>query len=268
MKHFTLAAAVLILHLLSCNGFQRAATPPPTNVNVDTTQSLTPESSAYLKNLLFADEPLEKLLAGTTPNDSGSKEDPWLGFAQAVSHKKEGKAEEAKKDLRRVLSMRDPETRSLLSAWTALRALGERPRPEEADVVQGVVFELHNEAGIGTVAAYRDGRARFFGGKGAATFWEAPHSDKEIDAIIDKFLKEAEPFVKKAPAVDKHNSVDVARDYIRVTVLTFGGMHITDVYGPSIEDERHFAGPILLASVELLNALTSKGAEQEKKPEK
>lgn len=267
MKHFTLAAAaVLILHSLSCNGFQRADAPTPANMSVDTTQGLTSDTSAYLKNLLFSDEPLEKLLAGMKQDDSGAKEDPWLGFAQAVSHKKEGKAEEAKKDLRRVLSMHDPETRSLLSAWTALRALGERPRPEESDVVQGVVFELHNEAGIGTVAAYRDGRARFFGGKGAASFWEAPHSDKEVDAIIEKFLKQAEPFVKKAPAVEKHNSVDVALDHIRVTVLTFGGLHVTDVYGPAIEDERHFAGPILMTSVELLNALTNKGVEQEKKP--
>ena len=264
MKHFTLAAAAaVILHTLSCSGLQHAAGPAD-NMNTDATrQGLTPDASALLKSLLFSDESLEELLAHTDRSSAGSEADPWLGFSQAVSHKKGGKAEEAKKDLRRVLSMPDPETRSLLSAWTALRALGERPRPEEADVVQGVVFELHNEAGIGTVAAYRDGRARFFGGKGAASFWEAPHSDKGVDALIEKFLKQAEPFVKRAPAVERHNSVDVPLDHIRVTVLTFGGLHITDVYGPAIEDERHFAGPILMTSVELLNALTDKGLEKD-----
>jgi len=264
MKHFTLAAAVvLILHTLSCSGLQHAAV-SANNMNTDATQSLTPDASALLKSLLFSDESLEELLAHTDKSSTGLEADPWLGFSQAVSHKKDGKTEEAKKDLRRVLSMPDPETRVLLSAWTALRALGERPRPEDADVVQGVVFELHNEAGIGTVAAYRDGRARFFGGKGAASFWEAPHSDKEMDALIEKFLKQAEPFVKKAPAVEKHNSVAVPLDHIRVTVLTFGGLHITDVYGPAIEDERHFAGPILMTSVELLNILTDKGVEKDK----
>ena len=268
MRAITLAAAAtLVLHSLSCGGLPRAATTQAVNMDANTNQGLSPETSASLKSLLFSDEPLEKLLARTDPNGPGAKEDPWRSFALVVAHSKEGKADEAKRDLRRVLALPDAETRILLSAWTALRAMGERPKADEADAVQGVVFELHNEAGIGTVAAYRDGRARLFGGQGAATFWDAPHSDKEIDALIEKFLKEAEPFVKRSPAAEGHKAVDVARDYIRVTVLTFGGLHVTDVYGPSI-DEKHSAAHILMASVYLLDALTKRTKEQEGKPAK
>jgi len=270
MKTLTLAAALtLVLHTLACGGraSDAAAKPTPTVADTDANanQGLDSESRERLRNLLFADESPEELISHTDTSGPGGDSDPWRSFASASARMKEGKAEEAKRDLRRVLSMPDPETRFLLSAWTALRALGERPRPVEADRVQGVVFELHNEAGIGTVAAYRDGRARYYGGQGAAAFWEAPHADKEIDALIDEFLKAAEPFVKKSPAAERHNAVPVKLDHIRVTVLTFGGVHVTDVHGPSMQDG-HYAEPIIYASVGLLEAIMKKGEEQGKQP--
>src|SRR5919205_603236 len=154
--------------------------------------------------------------------------------------------------------MPDAETRTLLWAWTALRALGERPPAGEADRVRGVVCELLNEEGVGgTLAAYADGRARWLGSHGAVSFWEAP-GDKEIDALIDRLLKTAEPLVKRAPAAERRMAGEIERAHFRVTVMTFGGLHVVDVYGPDIDGEARYLAPTLLAFGELVDAIQKK----------
>jgi hypothetical protein len=132
------------------------------------------------------------------------------------------------------------------------------------DEVQGVVCELHNEAGIGTLAAYADGRARWFGGQGAGSFWEAPGVDKEVDALIAELLKTVAPLVKRAPATETHMPTEVEMEHFRVTVLTFGGLHVLDVYGPDIDGKAAYLAPTLMASVNLLDALGKRSPEQNK----
>jgi len=263
MKKLTLTAALtLVIYTLACGGTQRpgeAPVPSPTTQSVIISEDgLSPESTAALKNLLFADEPIEKFLGHTKLDGTDANEEPWRSFALHVAHSKEGKVEEAKKDLRRVLALPDAETRFLLLAWTALRALGERPPRDVADKVQGVVCELHNEAGVGTLAAYADGRARWLGGKGAGSFWEAP-GDKEVDDLIADLLKTVEPLVKTAPAVERRAPTGVEMEHFRVSVLTLGGIHVVDVYGPDIDGKERRLAPTLMASVKLLDAITERG---------
>lgn len=268
MKTLTLTAALtLVLHSLACGGINQqqgaSPAPSPTPETVILSESgLSPESTAFLKNLLFADEPIEKFLGHSKLDSTGANEEPWRSFALHVAHSKEGKVEEAKKDLRRVLALPDAETRVLLLAWTALRALGERPPRDAADKVQGVVCELHNEAGVGTLAAYADGRARWLGGKGAGSIWEAPDSVKEVDSAIAELLKAAEPLVKRAPAVERRDPAEVKMEHFRVTILTLGGIHVIDVYGPDIDGAARYLGPTLMASVGLIDALDKNQPKQ------
>jgi hypothetical protein len=260
MKTLTLATALtLILHSLACGGQQRPGTPPAPSPTPETVildeNGLSPEATAALKNLLFADEPIEKFLGHAKLDGNVANEEPWRSFALHVAHSKEGKVEEAKKDLRRVLALPDAETRILLSAWTALRALGERPPRDAADVVQGVVCELHNEAGVGTLAAYADGRARWLGGRGAGSIWEAPGSAKEVDSAIAGLLKTVGPLVNRTPAVERRDPTEVKMEHFRVSILTLGGIHVIDVYGPDIDGEARYLAPTLMATVGLLDAL-------------
>src|SRR5215218_4600545 len=225
MKTLTLTVALtFILHSLACGGVQRpgaAPAPSPTPETVILSESgLSPEGAAALKNLLFADETIEKFLGHTKLDGAAASEEPWRSFALYVAHSKEGKVEEAKKDLRRVLAMPDAETRILLLAWTALRASGERPPREVADKVQGVVCELHNEAGVGTLAAYVDGRARWLGGQGAGSIWEAPRGAIEVDSAIAELLKFVQPLVKRAPAAERRDPTEVKMEHFRVSILT------------------------------------------------
>lgn len=271
MRTFTLTSAITFaLCCVSCGGLMRAAAPQSAPQPAQTpggvqTHTLSPEgldaeTRLKMKRLLFGDLSLEEMLEGVEPD-----EEPWRSYASALAHSRAGKTEEAKKDLRRVLSMPEPETRVLLVAWSALRGLGERPPAATAGRVQGVVCELHNEAGVGTLAAYADGRARWLGGQGAATFWEAA-GDKEMDGLVAGLLKSAEPLVKRSPAVERRPRSEPPRDHFRVSVLTFGGIHVTEVYGPEITDWSHFAGPTLKSSVELLNALSKRAEEGDAKP--
>lgn len=268
MKPLALATALtLILHSLACGGVQRPGTPPapsptPEAVILDE-NGLSPENSAFLKNLLFADEPIEKFLGHAKLDDASATEEPWRSFALHVAHSKEGKVEEAKKDLRRVLALPDAETRILLLTWAALRALGERPPRDVADKVQGVVCELHNEAGVGTLAAYADGRARWLGGKGAGNIWEAPGSVKEVDSAIAELLKAAEPLVKRSPAVERRDPTEVKMEHFRVTILTLGGIHVIDIYGPDVDGAARYVAPTLMASVGLINALDKNQPKQQ-----
>lgn len=261
MKTLTLTVVLtLVLHSLASGNIQQqrgappAPSPTPKTVIRGGENGLSPESTLF-KNLLFADESIEKFLGHAKLDGTVANEEPWRSFALHVAHSKEGKVEEAKKDLKRVLALPDAETRILLLAWTALRALGERPPRDVADKVLGVICELHGDVGVGTLAAYADGRVRWVGGQRAGGIWDAPGSSKEMDSAIAEVLKSAGPLVNRARAVERHDSTEVKMDHFRVTILTPGGIHVIDVYGPDIDNAAHYLAPTLLTSTALLAAL-------------
>ncbi|HEX8161066.1 MAG TPA: hypothetical protein VF538_04300 [Pyrinomonadaceae bacterium] len=224
----------------------------------------SPTPSGDFKVLFFADQSLEEITKDVKTTNPAPANDPWSLFASALAKSREGKVEEAKQDLKRVLAIPDGESRVRLWAWKALRELGERPRANISDAVHGVVCELHNEAGVGTIAAYSDGRARWLGGQGKVTVWEVPGSDAEISALIRDLLKSAEPLVKTAPVSDRHKTPEPELNYFRVSILTYGGIHIVEEFGPEI-GESHRVAPVFIASVKLLDALLKRSDDAERK---
>ncbi|HET9209086.1 MAG TPA: hypothetical protein VFR03_01745 [Thermoanaerobaculia bacterium] len=213
-----------------------------------------------LRELFFADAPLEQS-AGLAGQGKQPADGAFGRLASAQAHVRQGQAEEARKDLKPLLD--NPETRIRLLAWRALRDLGERPDPQSADTVRGVVCELSNQAGLGTLAVYEDGRARWLGGQGALTIWEAPGSNPEIAKGIQDLLQAAAPLVKSAPASPQHQSSGLERDHFRVTVLTYGGAHIAEAYGPAM-DQAHLLTPSLRASTSVLAVLQKMNAKNAK----
>ena len=259
----TIAAglALIIGALFSC---------APDRASVGPNATATPQPSpgaadlAALKALFFADQSLEELLDMVEPTQTPPPNDPLTLFGSSLAASRANKTDEAKNHLKQALAVPDTETRIQLWAWKGLRMLGELPPPDVADKVQGVVCELHNEAGVGTLAAYADGRARWLGGKGAAIVWEVPGKDSEVSAHITKLLKAAEPLVKSAPLSDTHRTPEPEIDNFRVSILTHSGIRTVEVYGPSIERSQPIAA-VLEASVNLLDLLTRKSAEMESK---
>ncbi len=265
MKVLILIAAVaLVLTLLTW--FLLFKPSPPTVASVQ--PQPTPDGSAAfyaeVKDLLFADQPLEEVLKHMEHRPpEGEANNPFSLWVSFLAASQKGQLQEAKKYLWQVLVLPDTEARVRLWTWKALRELGERPSPKVGTEVQGVICELHNEAGVGTIAAYSDGRTRWIGGQGAMTVWEVPGTDVELDNRIREFLKSAEPLIRTAPATEKHKTPEPKLDHFRVSILTYGGIHTVEVFGPEIH-EGHRMAPTLLASLKLLNTLQLKADEAEK----
>jgi hypothetical protein len=207
-----------------------------------------PEAVARERDLVFADQPLDQLLkeVKVAPDDR-----LWGALAEAESRARAGKRQDARRALERVLAMNVEKTRMLLVTWTALRALGVRPPAELRNEVQGVVCELHDQAGVETLAAYVDGRVQRIAGNGATTTWDTPGKDAEIDAAVTDLLKAVEAVATGTPMVARHHAEALAPAHFRATVLTFGGPHVKDARA----DANHAPPPILQATEKLRAAL-------------
>ncbi len=205
------------------------------------------------KDLFFADQSLEEL-AKTL---HGSKTEPWSLFISAFTDSQKNDLDAAKASLHEILKIPDSESRVRLLAWRSLRALGEQPPAKVASEVQGVICELHNEAGIGTIAAYADGTARWLGARGRITIWDASYGDAHIDSLIRGLMKSSEFIVGTTSPHETHHSPEPPMDYFRVSVLTFTGVHMKEVFGPDITIDDQMT-PLLTGSVDMLEALSAK----------
>lgn len=241
---------IIVMACLACN----SKTGPN---NAPASASPNTGTSGDFKALFFADQSLQQISEIAKPGGPAGPNDPWSLFASALAASRQGNTEQAKNDLKKILAIPDVESRVELWAWKGLRDLGERPPADIADQIQGVVCELHNEAGVGTLAAYVDGRARWHGGQDKIIVWDAAGTDAEIDRNIYDLLKASEPLINGAPLSNEHKTPEPAAEHFRVSILTFGGIRTVEVYGPEIVED-HPVAPALQNSVKLLDALAKK----------
>ena len=243
---------MIVLACLACNS-KPGTNSAPANAGPGASAS----SSGEFKALFFADQTLQQISEMAKPTGPAGPNDPWSLFASALAASRQGNADQAKNDLKKILDIPDGESRVQLWAWRALRDLGETPPADIADQIQGVVCELHNQAGVGTIAAYVDGRARWHGGQDKMIVWDATGTDAAIDRNIYDLLKAAEPLVNGAPLSNEHKTPEPAAEHFRVSILTFGGIRTVEVFGPEIVED-HPVAPVLENSVKLLDALNKK----------
>jgi hypothetical protein len=250
----TIALGTILLVCFGC-----ARKPGQTSDNAPAGPGTNPSSSelADFKNLLFADQSLEEVSKIANPTNPPDSNDPFSLFVTSLAATRQGNTDQAKKDLQQVLAMPNVEARVRLWAWKALRDLGEKPPVEMADQIQGIVCELHNEAGVGTIAAYADGTARWLGAQNKVMVWDAVGTDAAIDRLIKELLEAAEPLIKGAPLSTVHKTPEPALDHFRVSILTFGGIRTIEVFGPEIVED-HPVAPVLTNGEKLLDALAQK----------
>lgn len=202
------------------------------------------------KKLLFGDQSLAEIAELNKVPDN-----PFIQAHDCVIGRK---PEEAKKLLREVLSDPTAEVRTKLWAWNGLRELGEKPPPNVANVVQGIVMEVPVEENwIDTLAAYSDGRVRYLNGKGGtsgqggAIVWEMP-GDTRISPLVGSFIGASKSIVEKAPVYNKHQPTK--NDVVRISILTYAGIHIIEAKQPDIT-ARHIMSPVYNAGTQLFLAL-------------
>src|ERR1700752_881226 len=191
-RNVVIGLGIIVLACLACNS-------KPGANNSAANAGVNPAAAADFKALVFADQSLQQISEMAKPTGSAGPNDPWAFFASALAASRQGNNDQAKNDLKKILDIPDGESRWQLWAWKALRDLGEKPPVDIADRIQGVVCELHNEAGVGTIAAYVDGRARWHSGQDKIIVWDATGTDAAIDRHIYDLLKASEPLVNGAP---------------------------------------------------------------------
>jgi len=239
---------IVLLTSLACNS-KPAANNAPASANVS--------SASDFRSLFFADQSLQQVSEMAKP---GAPNDPSSLFASALAASRKGNTDQAKTDLKKILDIPDGESRVQLWAWKALRDLGEKPPAEIADQIQGVVCELHNDAGVGTIAAYVDGRARWQSGPDKMMVWDASGTDIAIDRLIYDVIKASEPLVNGAPLSEVHKTPEPEAEHFRVSILTFAGIRTVEVFGPDIV-EKHPVAPVLVSSGKLVDALSRKSSK-------
>ena len=179
-----------------------------------------PQSDLFISDLLFADESLEKVAAYAKKSNDAL---PWLHFAIAEQMLKQGKKSKAIDELKRILEIRDLETRIYLQTWYCLRILGEFPSKEVSTQIQGIVVEVTLDRGLDILAAYAAHSARYFNFSGASIIWNAP--DSEIENLIDDLLVAGQKIVDQIGVWEKPRLPAPPKDFIRINFLTYGGLY-------------------------------------------
>ncbi|HET6975559.1 MAG TPA: hypothetical protein VFI24_04500 [Pyrinomonadaceae bacterium] len=225
-----------------------------TPVTKQTVIVMPPSANAdEYKDLLFVDQSLEELITRyNAPSDP---------FAKAYQHVKEGKTDDAKKSLRQVLSDPKAEVREKLWAWRALRQSGDKPPPNVANEIQGVVMEVPVNDWIDTLAAYSDGRARYLNPKGGLIVWEAMEENR-LSTLAKNFINAAKPLIERAPISDKHQPAK--NGVVRVSILTYAGIHILEGKDSEVIEGRHILSPAAFAGQELFLALLEVAEKQKR----
>ena len=250
--------ACLLTPQPACRGAQRAGEARPPSGD---DQKKIEEVILGVRNMLYCDEPLETVLDEFVQEDDplhgavarlrakdyggalaalkglkgrgGPGTDMDYLLALAAAYRGLGRLEEARDAARHLLS--DAETRVVAQGWTALRELGEAPPPQRADEVLGVVVETGYDEGVAIIAGYADGRARFFGSRGAGYIGD------EQPAPVQKA---ARALTQAATRVVRKLNPGARRSYpergtVRVTVLTPAGLRVAEGEKSRLEEESH-----------------------------
>lgn len=239
------------------SGGAAAAQAPPPQPTPSQPREPSQTNLAEYRELLFVDETLEELTSPTRVNPLPAK-GPFEGFARAGAAVRAGRAAEAKKHLRAAMEHPKAEVRMRLWAWNALRELGERPPPDIAREVHGVVLEIPVDDWLDTLAVYSDGRVRYVNGKSGAIIWEDT-GPSDIHTLAAEVVRAAGPLVGKARPVGKH--LPMSMSVTRVTLLTYSGMYVAegDMDYPSGD-----VGAVFRAAERLFLTLLEKRKEQER----
>lgn len=157
------------------------------------------------------------------------KPGPFQTFVEAVGLANSGKTEEAKSRFRSILVIPNMETRTTLWVWSALRELGEHPDAGSAKEVLGAVVEVPMRGAYDTLAAYRDGSARYLNFSGAAIFWDA--RDETLAILSRAFIAASVSVGSQAkPRID----VSLPRQGTQLTLLTRSGPYVVTEVPPNV----------------------------------
>jgi hypothetical protein len=170
-----------------------------------------------VRESLFGDLPVDRWPEG------GAESFPWTAFAEARSHLAGGSPADATTSWRAVLAHAGLEPRHYLQAWHFLGQHGQRPPPEAAKQVLGVVVEVGMPRGLDLLAAYADRSARYYNFSGAAVVWQRP--DDSLDALVEQLLAAGAAVAARIGPWQGPRPPAPKAGQVRLSLLTPSGLH-------------------------------------------
>lgn len=156
--------------------------------------------------------------------------------------------------LKKVIEDINIEPRIKLLACSRLLSSGIKPDRRE---LLGVVIEVGLEEGLDTLAAYRDGTARYINYSERMIFWDSPESDSK--EIIDRLFQASENTLSKIGPWDKARLKFPAKGTARISFLVSDGLY----FGQGSVDNffsKNMSAPIIKYGSELMNYLIDKSS--------
>lgn len=160
------------------------------------------------------------------------------------------------KALREIAENKDAESRVRLLAFRELQKLGE-PVPER--LLLGVVVEVGMDGGLDTLAAYRDGTARYFNYSGKSIIWES--ETKESTKLVKSLFEASENVVRKIGPWEGKRLPPPSRGNVRMTFLVSDGLYFGEGSFSAIAADS-IGGPVVSSATELMLFLTDRATDQ------
>ncbi len=205
--------------------------------------------------LLFADQSLDQLVASHALWPQLGQGDSWELVRQAYQFERQGRTDNVRTLLDRVLKMDQVETRAALWSWAALRGAGVIPHNGNHHRVRGVVLEMPMHAGVDTVAVYEDGSGCYINYTGQSpVLWDT--AEGPILEYIGQILSIVQPLTGQMDPVYTHPVP--GKTSVQVTALTYGGsLRATISLADFIEGTSPFS-PLYAAGGELVSAVVER----------
>jgi hypothetical protein len=194
------------------------------------------ESTMLIYELLFCDRP--ELY---NRNSEAKSSYPWNILS---AH------EPSVKELQAITEDETLESRVQLLAWHRLR---EMAADIETKKLVGVVIEVGLEGGLDTLAAYKDGCARYLNHSGKMIMWNA--KTEQSSALIEQLFTASEEVVRQIGPWDKARLAPPTEGMIRLNFLVSDGLYFGQ--GPfDVLQKDAMAGGVIYAATQLMMFLT------------
>jgi hypothetical protein len=137
------------------------------------------------------------------------------------------------------------ESRIRLLAFNALRTHSKASSQKQ---ILGTVVEVGLPSGLETIAAYKDGKARYINYSGKLIIWEAPNSS--MNDRIQRLLNASQKIVDKIGPWDKQRLAPPSTGFSRMTFLVTDGLYFGQ--GPSQVLESDTMGGLVMTEATAL----------------
>lgn len=207
-----------------------------------TAQPYASEGLNTIYELLFCDKPFL-----FTASEEARKHYPWniLLAEQPPAAELEAIAADA-----------SAETRMQLLAYNRLQEAGFKPQQKK---LLGVVIEVGLEDGLDTLAAYKDGTARYINHSGKMIIWDSP--EQQSQSLINELFLQSEEVVKHIGPWDKERLAAPATGDIRLSFLLSDGLYFGQ--GPfRVLQQDRMGGPVVDAATQLMMFLVDRASAQ------